>query len=267
MTPSLATSGFTALVLAGSRPGGDPLARAAGLPSKALLPVGGVAMVLRVVRALQGAAAVEGIVVCGLSPAEIGANPELASLAAARAVAFLAGSATPSASVVAAVEELPGCFPLLVTTGDHPLLSPEIVDHFCARAHTAGCDFALGIASAPAVRQAYPGARRTWLRFREGAYCSCNLFALLTEEATRVPRAWRRVEGQRKRPWRLIAELGAGTTLRFLFGRLSLEAALQLASRRVGIDARAILVPDPRAAIDVDGPDDLALVESILRDS
>src|SRR6185369_15359784 len=42
---------YTALVLAGTRPGGDPLADYAGVSHKALIEVGGVPMLLRVLRA------------------------------------------------------------------------------------------------------------------------------------------------------------------------------------------------------------------------
>ena len=45
--------GVTALVLAGQRRGTDPMAAAAGLSHKALLPVAGVPMLLRVLAALR----------------------------------------------------------------------------------------------------------------------------------------------------------------------------------------------------------------------
>jgi molybdopterin-guanine dinucleotide biosynthesis protein A len=44
---------FTALVLAGSRQGGDAFAAEAGATHKALIEVGGVTMIERVVRALR----------------------------------------------------------------------------------------------------------------------------------------------------------------------------------------------------------------------
>ena len=47
---------WTALVLAGSRPGADPFAKAHGVDLKALIPVGGVPMVQRPVTALLAAA-------------------------------------------------------------------------------------------------------------------------------------------------------------------------------------------------------------------
>jgi GTP:adenosylcobinamide-phosphate guanylyltransferase len=44
---------FTAVVLAGDRGSEDPVARAAGVRSKSLTPVGGRPMVLRVIDALE----------------------------------------------------------------------------------------------------------------------------------------------------------------------------------------------------------------------
>ena len=47
-------SGWTALVLAGSRPTGDPLAAAMGASHKALIPVAGEPMVMRPLKTLLG---------------------------------------------------------------------------------------------------------------------------------------------------------------------------------------------------------------------
>ena len=46
------TRDVTALLLAGNRPGGDPLAAAFGVASKALVPLAGAPMLARVARAL-----------------------------------------------------------------------------------------------------------------------------------------------------------------------------------------------------------------------
>lgn len=256
---------FSALVMAGVRPGGDPLARAVGVPTKAFLPIAGVPMLVRVLRTLEQAERIDRVAVVGLDAATIATEPTVAAIAAAGEVEFLPGAATPSRSLLAAVDSWPGRLPLLVTTADHPLLSPAMVDLFCERALDVGGDFAVGLAHAEDVRRAFPAARRTWLRFRGGDYCSCNLFALLAPRARNVPAAWVRVEAERKRPWRLIAELGPISLVRFALGLLTLDAALALASRKIGADARAVMLPDPNVAVDVDRPEDVVLAESILR--
>ena len=52
---------WTALVLAGSRPGRDPFAESHGTDLKALIPVGGVAMVARPVAALLAAREIDAV--------------------------------------------------------------------------------------------------------------------------------------------------------------------------------------------------------------
>jgi hypothetical protein len=76
---------------------------------------------------------------------------------------------------------------------------------------------------------------------------------------------WRRVERDRKRPWRIARAFGIGTLVAYVLGRLTLEQGLARLSRTLDVDARAVIVPTPEAAIDVDKPSDLTLVEEILR--
>jgi hypothetical protein len=75
---------------------------------------------------------------------------------------------------------------------------------------------------------------------------------------------WRRAERFRKRPWRMVGTFGPITLVLFLLRRLDLEAAFERVSRAVGARVRAIRMPFPEAAIDVDRPADLALVSRLL---
>ena len=151
---------------------------------------------------------------------------------------------------------------MLVTTGDHPLLTPEIVAHFCAAAADRA-DLVAGLASAAAIRTAYPDAQRTYLRFRDERYSGANLFAVLKPEGRRAVAFWRRVEQERKRPWRLVRAFG-WQPLAYLLGRLTLDDAMARASNVIGARLAAVVLPQPEAAIDVDKPADLELVETIL---
>ena len=56
-------SGWTALLLAGERPGGDPFARRQGAAAKALIPLAGVPMVARVAETLLASPAIDRLVV------------------------------------------------------------------------------------------------------------------------------------------------------------------------------------------------------------
>jgi GTP:adenosylcobinamide-phosphate guanylyltransferase len=264
---SLDTPGkFTALVLAGHRGEADPLASAAGVSHKCLIPIGGAPMLARVLSALAGVRAI-GLIAVSIDDPDAAA-PALATLGEDQAarVRVLASAATPSQSVAAAIEDLDQPPPLIVTTADHPLLTPDLVELFAAEAAISAADLAVGVAPAASVLSAYPEARRTWLRFRDDRYTGCNLFALLTPESRQILTFWRRVEGDRKRPLRVVRAFGFISLAAYLCGRLTLDQAMDRASRRLGVEVRAIVLRRPEAAVDVDKEADLALVEQILAD-
>jgi CTP:molybdopterin cytidylyltransferase MocA len=250
-----------ALVLAASRPQ-DPVARHAGQSHKALVPVGGVPMLIRVLRVLRASRSIGGIAVCLEAGAPVaGAEPELQALLADGAVTLIDAASTPSRSVLAALGTLP--LPLLITTADHPLLSAAMIDRFCA-AVPVDADAAVAVVRASLLQRSYPNAIRTYYRFAGEGYSGCNLFLLQSPDALRVVELWTRLERHRKQPWRLIAEVGPIALLRFLLGRLDLEGAMHHLSTRVGAKVRAVEMPFAEAAIDVDKPADLELAEAIL---
>ena len=78
--------------------------------------------------------------------------------------------------------------------------------------------------------------------------------------------AWRGLERNRKRPWKMVSRLGWGTLLRYLAGRLTLDRAAEALSVALGLRLALVVVDDPEAAVDVDSLDDLRLVERVLRE-
>jgi GTP:adenosylcobinamide-phosphate guanylyltransferase len=256
---------FTAVVLAGDRGPGDPVARAAGVPSKALARVGDRPMARRVLDALAASRAVGARILCGPSRTALDAEPGLRALVEAGAVEWLPPRDTPSLSAAGALDRVDAATPVLLTTADHALLTAPVVDHFCRAARDTGADVVVGLARAAQVRAAFPGSRRTILPLGGGGYCGCNLFAVLTPAGRGAVHYWRRVEQERKRPLRmLIGALGWPALLDYALGRLTLERALARISRRLGLRAAPVILPFPEAAVDVDSVEDLQLVRAIV---
>ncbi len=250
-----------AVVLAAGRGPGDPMSRAFGVAHKCLLPAGGVPMLRRVVRTLRSSPVVASISVV--------IDDERAARAAlgeqeARDVRLLPAASSAAASALAALEAAPD-FPVLITTADHALLDTRMIARLHAAAGETPADLLVALARRETVLARYPRARRTWLRLGGDAMTGCNLFLLATPRARVAVEFWRALEGARKRPWRLARAFGARALLKLLLGRTSLDDAFRLASRRLGIVVRPVEMPMPEAAIDVDKPQDLALVEEILR--
>ena len=256
---------FTALVLAGQRARGEPVAEAAGLSHKCLVPVAGVPMLVLVIAALEASDAVGRIAVSIEDPNVIDTVAALSSLRESGRLLAVKSATSPSLSALAAAEKLDRAVPLLITTADHPLLTGGMVDDFLNSALSSGADVAAGLTPGAALLAAYPGAKRTFLKFKDGRYTGSNLFAILSIDGLKALRFWRRVEQDRKRPWRIARAFGFRSLLAYLSGRLTLDEAMVRASKIIGAETRAVLTPLAEAGIDVDKPEDLVLVEEILR--
>lgn len=251
---------FTAVVLAGSRGEEDPVARAAGVEEKCLAPLLGKPMLAWVLESLEASRSVGRIAVVATSPGLLQAICER------HGAELLEAADTPAQSVLEAIEELDSPYPLLIVTADNPLLTPERIDRFCAAASADGADIATGLTPSKAIKAAFPESRRTYLKFRDEHYSGANLFALGSEAGIAAVTFWRRVERERKKPWKIVGAFGLGSLLAFALNRLTLDQAMARGSRKIGAHAAAIRMEEAESAVDVDRPEDLALAERLLRE-
>jgi GTP:adenosylcobinamide-phosphate guanylyltransferase len=229
-----------------------------------MTPINGTPMVFRALDALSASSEVEARILCGPPQSILDMEPELGARIKSDNIRWIQNQETPSTSASHVFQSLPEQTPILLTTADHAMLSPRIVDYFCEKARTSGCDVVVGLARHEMVTRAYPQTQRTATRLQDGSYCGCNLFAFLTPCARRAADVWRQVETQRKNPLRVIRILGIIAVLRYLVGRISLAEALDRMSQRLGFRAGAVILPFAEAAIDVDSVNDWKLVEAIL---
>lgn len=256
---------FTALVLAGARGSTDVFAVHAGHRHKALVPVAGVPMLVRVIRTLHASGSVRRIVIAIDDPGALDL-PELHTLSDAGILGWVGCGRSPSTTVLDYLRRETGALPLLVTTADHPLLSQEMIDHFCGMAAVADADVVVGAVGARVFRSRYPHSKRTIIRLRDDGFSGANLFAFMTSQSVVAAAFWRRAEQFRKRPWRLVREFGLVTLVLFAMRRLRLESALARVSRAIGARIAVVQMPFAECAIDVDSPADLVLVSQILDD-
>ena len=256
-------SDWSALLLAGQRPGVDALAGHFGETWKALVPVGGEAMLSRAARALLDSPSVARVVVLAQDPAALTARGDTEWLEREPCVSFAASATSISQSVkaVAGAPEAP--WPVLVTTADHALLTPMMVEDFLYQ--STGADVAAAVVERRTILARYPTSKRTWLRFRGGAYSGANLFALGGPAAAAALDLWADIEQERKKGWRIVGALGPGLLIGAATGMLTLNQAMRRASARLGVEARAVVLETAEAAIDVDKLADHRLVEQILR--
>ncbi len=245
---------WTAIILAGQRPGIDPLAAHFGLEYKALVPLDGQPMLTHVIRIMKTCPQIGRIIV-------LGQDPEILARAAGDGTEIRQSQDGISISLKALADSADVPWPWLVTTADHPLLTNDIITEFLENSHG---DLAVGMVEKDVMMAQFPGARRTWLRFADGAWSGANLFAFTSAKVTTALDLWASAEQDRKVAWRLFLHFGPWLAVRALTRTIGLRAAFAKAGKRLGLAVDLIALSDPVAAIDVDKPADHALATQII---
>ncbi len=220
-------------------------------------------MISRVARALVEHPNIGQLTILAQDAGLLFSHPGAEWLADHSAIRFEIAENSVSQALASALARHPDDYPFFVTTADHALLDRTMIDAFLGGAGAA--DLAVGLVERRTLLASYPESRRTWLKFRGGAYSGANLFLFGSPRALKVLELWRTVESRRKRARAVIGAFGplmlAATFLRLL----SLQQALRWAGRRLGVTALAVEMPMAEACIDVDKPEDQVLVTEILQ--
>ncbi len=254
--------GWTALVLAGQRPGIDPVAAHFGLEAKALVPVAGEVMLGRVLMALADTPQVARIIVLAQNAPELLRHPDLAWAAAEPRITARVSGRTISGSVLSAIDDPAIGLPVLVTTADNVMLTPATVTEFIASA--GGSDVSVAMVERARLEAAVGPNKRTWLTFKGDAYTGANLFALSAPAARNALTFWERVEQDRKSVLRLAAHFGPVLMMKLLLRRMTVHQALAAGGAKLGASAAPVLLSDGRMGVDVDKVEDHALAERLL---
>jgi len=258
----MADARYTILVLAASRGDLDPLALAGGVSHKCFIDIAGQPMLRRVVEAVLDSGRAARTIVA-IEPGSLEeAKAILAPLPGAGAIEYVASRATIGASVaaVAAPEHLP----LVITTGDNALHTAEMVAFFCDGLDGLKEDAAIGVTPAGYVLEKYPEGNRAFHRFRDGAFSSCNLYAILTAKGLDAPRIFNSGGQFGKKPRRLIGAFGLFAFLLYKSRLFGLRTVLRTLSRGIGVKTAPVLMPFAEGPIDVDRQVDWDLANRIV---
>jgi len=249
---NVSVSNPSVLILAGQRPGMDPLCEATGVARKADVPVCGRPMLDYVLETLDEAKLSGNVHISGYDGDLHGHN--------------LAPSGVgPADSVYQAFQGGDIDYPCLITTCDHVLLSKAMIESFLSQSLESKADFCVGLATKEVISAEYPETKRTYLKFSDASVSGCNLFYIANAEGLAAIEFWKKAQHLRKQPLKLAREIGIGVGVKYAAGKLSLGGAFDYAGQRIGIEAAPILLPFAEAAIDVDKAADLKLVETILK--
>ena len=253
---------WTAIILAGQRPGENAFAQSHGVAAKALIPVCGVPMLGRVARTILDCPSVARVAILAQDP-QLLAQGDLQWLASEPRISFAIAADGISTSLLACAGGPVAPWPVLVVTADHVLLEPFMVEQFIDQVGNA--DAAFAVVDRRVVEARYPQTKRTWMRFSDGDFTGANLFALRGPASRAALSIWSEVERDRKKAMRLMMYFGPLLALRAFTRTISLDRALAKVAAKVGLDVAAVRLPFADAAVDVDKPQDLELASEVLR--
>ncbi len=249
------------VIIAGGRPEpDDPLYDYTGGRAKALLKVGELTMLERVAAAVQHAPSVQEVVVVGLD------GTETAGLSFARPVYFLPDQGGMVANARAGIEWLqaqrPRATEALLSTADTPLLSSAIVEWLVEACRPFDRLAYYTVVRRETMELRFPDSRRTFVRLKGMQIAGGDLHIVQTRILSTDDELWEALTNARKHAWKLARLVGPGMLLRLLTRQLTLDAIERTAGRIFGAPIRVVVSPHPELAMDVDRPNQLAIMRT-----
>jgi GTP:adenosylcobinamide-phosphate guanylyltransferase len=270
MEKSETTGGrYTVLIMAANRHGiNNRVAKMAGTTHKCVVPIAGVAMIERVLNTIETWGRAKRILVSIEDPAVLDMAPNVAAMRDAGRITVTQSGQTLTQSVLTAAEGLgDDDFPLLITTGDNVLHTPQIIEDFCKGVEAAGADVGFALTPFTVVEKSYPedAPRVGYLTFAEGQHSNCNIYILRSSRVLPVVRTMQHGGQFRHHPMRIVKAFGIISMIKYKLGKARIRDIKNRLERLFGVTVAPVLLPHADAPIDVDTEFTYTLAERILK--
>lgn len=255
------------LILAGKRDGTiDPMAAEAGVSHKCRVPICGKALLQWVLEAAIPAFPDTKILI-SVHDADIIADlPGVVELQEAdRLMICQAQSGIVESVEFAATQSGGSCWPLVITTADNVLVTPELIRDVHADAIKGESDAVVVLSTREDIQAAHPEGQRRFYEFADAAISNCNLFWLRDATALKAAEAFRQGGQFIKAKGRIAKAFGIFNLIRFRLGWWKLDTAFRAISGRLGARVVPYMTSDGAYAVDVDNPRTYAIAEILLK--
>ena len=246
-----------AVVTAGGIPQpGEPLYPFTQGKPKALLDICGKPMVQWVLEALGASKSVDNVLLIGLN--------EDSRVTCARPLTFIPNQDSMITNIIAGIKRVlqinPAAKRVLLVSSDIPGITPEMVDWEVETTLQSDVDLCYNLIKKEVVERRYPGSRRTYTRLKGMQVCSGDMNVLKTSVLSANPEIWERLVAARKNPLKQAAILGYDTLILALLGMITVDKALEMATKRLHMSGRAVFCPYAEVGMDVDKPVQLEMM-------
>jgi GTP:adenosylcobinamide-phosphate guanylyltransferase len=249
-----------AILLAGGIPQPhEPLYQECHGKSKALIGVAGKPMAQWVLDALSPVKQISRVTIIGVNASE--------GLTCEKPLTFLQDQGGLLENILQGIAYVRATAPstshVLLSTTDIPTITPEMVEWRLEAAMADKADLDYAVVERSTMEARFPESNRSFLRLRDVEVCGGDLNVIHVKLAEKTD-LWDRLIAARKSARRQAALLGYDLLLLLLSRRITLQGGRQKISRRLGIDGQVVISPYAELAMDVDKPEQLAIVRSDL---
>jgi len=258
-------SKMTVLVMAAGRRGmADPVAALQGKSHKCLVEIDGIAMIERLLKALIDSECFRQILI-SVENEDILRQLESTRIWLENGTIRVVPSAESFAGSLARLSEsIDQLLPLVITTADNALHTPELIRDFVSTFAGLNGDVAVAVTRERTVTSTYPDEKFGFFRFRDGGYSFCNLYGIRTRKGLNAAAIFRTGGQFRKRPWRILRIFGLIPLVLYKWRLVSLAGVLSRIGRKLGMQIDCIVLPYAFAPIDVDSPESFVFCERVL---
>jgi GTP:adenosylcobinamide-phosphate guanylyltransferase len=256
---------LSCLVMAASRRGvDDPVAKIQGLSHKCLVTLDGQVMLERVLEALVDSGCFGKIHVSVDRADILTATPRMKGWVDEGRVIFVQSHGNLADSVLKAVDEIDSPLPMIITTGDNALHTPEIIRDFVRDALASSADAVVGFTSEDVVLQDYANSGLAFHRLKDGGFSSCNLYALKTLNSLKAVKIFEGGGQFGKRHMRILKAFGVWPFIIYKLKLKGLPGLLNAIGRRMKVSVDVSWLDYPWGPIDVDHKHSFDLTEATL---
>ncbi len=250
-----------AIVTAGGIPQPkDPLYAYARGNSKALIDVAGKPMIQWVLDALSEAKNVDNVIIIGLTPKS--------GLTCKKPTYYISNQGRMLANIVVGVDKVLELNRtseyVLVVSSDIPAVKSEHIDWLIETAMQTKEDIYYGVCPQDVMETRFPNSHRTYTKLKDMQVCGADMNITHVRMATEHLDMWENLIGNRKSPLKQASIIGLGTLFMLLTGQLTLDEAVERATKRIGITGRAIVWEHAEPCMDIDKPHQLEILRADL---
>ncbi len=218
------------------------------VPGKGHLPIGGMPMAARALKAMRESAHIGNIILVTEAPFETLSDDWKGVTQTAKPGAKLIDSCCAGLAEIGDKNA-----PALIVAGDLPFLTAAAIDDFIARcAERSEATFWYGFLSRSNSEKKYPGLRHTWAKIDGEKCCGTGLSAIRPAAVPQVRATMHDITQARKNPLKIANILGWKAIFHFMIGKLTKIEAEAAMKKILGITCAGINTPFAEAAYNVD---------------